>query len=174
MYRQLRKKVVHSSIIEDLVYAFTDGAWSKVLEYGDREGSVEPCIMSQNPHFPIHGVVPYQGAYYLYHGVVPEVGQCISHRCRNQRNTTSTRCCNPTHMFIRNQRENRKRSQCHKAIVKEANRKKQLESDPLCGAVDIGKDCSHQGSDGKEFCIISYGVREDVSDSVSKYVLRRE
>lgn len=173
MYRKFRsRKKLDDSVREDFIYAFTKGEWRHVIEYGDRDGSEEPCVMSKNPLEPIHGLLPYQAAYWLFYGKVPPKGKCISHRCRNQKNTTSTRCCNPMHMLIRSQKENRSRTDDHKAIIQKANSLKQTQPGPLRGAVKIGDDCKHKGPDGKECCIISYGENESATDSVPKYVLR--
>ena len=171
MYLKFRGKAVDESIREDFVFAFTEGDWSEFREYGDREGSEEPCVMSQNAMHPTHGLYPYQAAYWLKTGKVPPKRKVLCHRCRNVRNTKETRCCTVSHMLIKTQSEDRSRSKDHKAIIKKANRKMKMEPGPLRTAMKIGDDCKHRGSDGKECCIVSYGERADTSDSVTKYVL---
>lgn len=174
MYQQFRIKVPSEleSFRDDFIAAFTapHGIWSSVKEYGDRNGAEDPCIMIQNADTTIHGLLPYQAAYWLCYGEVPPKGKCISHRCRNQKNRKSTKCCTPSHMLIRDQKDNNSRHHCHVAITQKANSKKQSQSDPLIGAITID-ECKHKGADGKECCLISYGFNDNATDSVLKYVL---
>ena len=157
----------------DLIREFTHGIWKSVQEFGSRDDdNDEPCVMCLNYKQARHGLLPYQAAYLLFYDKVPSKGECLSHRCRNVRNTTSTRCCTVSHMLIKNQKENRSRFKDHAAIIKKANSKQASQSEPMFGAQKVD-NCSHKGPDGKEYCIVNFFQNTNVSDSVPKYVLKQ-
>ena len=154
--------------------AFTKGPWRHIIEYGVRQdGEDEPCVcQTSNEHLepgPLGTqIFAYQAAYALMHGNLPEDG-CISHRCANHRNKKDTLCCTVSHMLNEDQKTNRKRSVCHKAIRIKANRRFQV-NPGFQGKITFD-DCPHGGDGEDEYCFIMYGPNEDATDSVERYIL---
>ena len=157
----------------DLEWEFEFGEWRLVFEYGDRDGSEEPCVMVQNPYYKRHGLLAYQAALVLHLGEATPIGSYISHRCRSIR-CKGTACCTVSHMLVMDsedddeKKDNSERRDCHKLITIKANKMKQKQpKGSVKGAIKIGDQCPHKDNP----CFISYGLNETDTDSVEIYVL---
>lgn len=171
-YQYIRQHGLPDWVRRDLENEFRHGQWSRIWEYGDRNGKLyifglgyrptadEPCVRIREVMHKRHGMFAYQAAYVLYHG-----------KPRSRKEVTA--CCTISHMKVgKDQAENRECQDCHADLKILCNSFAQTNgSGSLKGAYTI-QNCPHNGKGqfGSEYCILSYG-QSAPGDSVETYVL---
>ena len=159
---KVRKYGLDQHTKDVLQYLLKFGPWKSIMEYGDRDGAEEPCVMAPNPGIPINGYLCYQAAWVLHHEEAVPKGHYISHRCRSIR-CKKTACCNVSHMLLKDRKvkaqkdDSSERQKDHNKISTKGNQMMAKGTGPSKGPLTTD-ECIH----GDDCCFINFGKNKVV------------